>query len=352
MKIAILHDFFGSIGGGEKLVLEMAEALNADIYTTYLNEENVKKITNKKINLIKQVTDFPLLKVIHSSYAFSRCKIEGYDLYILSGNWAVFAAKNHKPNSYYMHTPVRMFYDSKWEVYKQVPWYSRFVYVIWTYIHAKLIEKYVTYVDEIITNSKNTQKRIKKYHQRNSKIIYPPIKQYKPGKYENYWLSVNRLYPHKRVELQIECFRNLPDENLIIIGDTMKGDHSNIYKRKLLKSLPKNVKMVRGVDEKALEKYYSHCKGFITTSLDEDFGMSVLEAMSAGKPVVAVDEGGYKETVNEKVGFRIKAEKKYILKAIKEISKNPTKYKTESMKQAKIFNAEVFKEKIKEHYKK
>ena len=356
MKIAIFHDFFSSIGGGEKLVLEMAKCLNADIYTTQLDKKKIKLVTNKKIKLIQKATNLPLIKVIHSSYIFSKTDIsKEYDFFIFSGNWSIFAARKHQPNFYYMHTPVRMFYDSKWLIYKQIPWYSRFIYIIWTYFHAKRIEKNIVYANNIVTNSFNVEKRIMKYHNKSSQIIYPPIKQYKFKKHGDFWLSVNRIYPHKRIELQLDLFRELPDETLIIVGGNMKGDHSNIYRKKMLKRAPKNVKFLSEVSETTLEDLYGSCKAFITTSHDEDFGMTPLEVMSAGKPVVAINEGGYKETVTKKTGILANPNKEDLKKAIQKINtdlkKNPEKYKKQCQKQAQKYTIKKFTNQIKKKIK-
>ena len=94
---------------------------------------------------------------------------------------------------------------------------------------------------------------------------------------------------------------------------------------------------------------YANCKGFITTSLDEDFGMTAIEAMASGKPVIAPNDGGYKESViNNKTGILINnIDPKKIIKAIKKISINPEKYRAACTKQAKKFSSKEFARKIK-----
>ena len=350
MKIAIIHDFFESIGGGEKLVLELARGLKADVYTTNINNENLKRINRYNINVgsLGRCIQFPILKQIHASYIFHKANLKGYDFYILSGNWSVFSAKKHQPNLYYLHTPVRMFYDSKREFYNIAPWYAKLPFLVWVKFHKSLLERQFRYVNKIITNSINVKKRIKRYHNRESKIIYPPIKSYEFKKFGDFWLSASRIYPHKRIKLQIETFRNLPEEKLIIVGGYMKGDHARRYAKRVLRNLPKNIKYLGEVSEDRLGALYGDCKGFITTAKDEDFGMTVLEAMGAGKPVIAVNEGGYKETVNNKVGKLVKANLKEITNAIKIISKNPKKYKDNCLKQANKFNVNVFIKKMKD----
>ena len=351
MKIAIFHDYFGSIGGGEKLVLELARGLNADIITTEVNKENIKKLSIKGIKIINigPVIQYPILKQIHSSIKFSNADFrEKYDYYIMSGNWSIFACKKHHPNIHYIHTPPRMFYDSKRDFYKIVPWYGKIPFLIWIRIHSRILEKQIRYVDKAIANSKNVQNRIQKYYHIRSKIINPPIKKYPFIKYDDYWLSVNRLYPHKRIALQIDAFKKLPEEKLIIVGGYMKGDHARKYAEKLIKNLPPNVKVLREVSERELAKLYGECKAFITTAKDEDFGMTVLEANSAGKAVIATNEGGYKETViNGKTGYLVKADIKKIIQKIKKITESPEKYLKECQRQAEKYHVDKFIRKMK-----
>jgi glycosyltransferase involved in cell wall biosynthesis len=354
MKIAIFHDYFGSIGGAEKLVLELAHALKADIYTTEINRANLKRINtyHVKVYSLGEYVSIPVLKQGYTSMMFYRAKIKKYDLYIMSNCWSIFACKNHHPNIHYVHTPPRMFYDSKRYFYDILPWYSRLYFLIWVWAYTYIYEKQLKHVDKFLVNSKTVQKRLKKYYHVDSKdapIIYPPIKQYKFISQGNYWLSVNRIYPHKRIELQIEVFRQLPSERLIIVGGYPKGDHSTGYAKKILKNVPPNVKFLWEVDETELEKLYGECKAFITTAKDEDFGMSVLEAMSAGKGVVATNEGGYRETViNGKTGYLVKPDEEEVIEAIRSINKNPSRYKDVCEKQAKKFSPERFIKRFKE----
>lgn len=144
--------------------------------------------------------------------------------------------------------------------------------------------------------------RVKMYFHRDAEVIYPPVEttKFTCNEYGDFWLSVNRLYPEKRVELQIDAFREMPEEKLIIVGGYSEGDHAKSYAKNIIKNLPDNVKLRGEVSELELLDLYSRCKGLICTAMDEDFGMTPVEAMASGKPVVAVNEGGFKETVTEK----------------------------------------------------
>ena len=111
MRIAIFHDYFGAIGGGERLVIAMAKILDADIITT--DTDAVKRIdpTVRVVSLGKTIP-FPPLKQISASFLFYFSDFsQDYDFFIFSGNWAHYAAHRHHPNMWYCNTPTRAFYD-------------------------------------------------------------------------------------------------------------------------------------------------------------------------------------------------------------------------------------------------
>lgn len=354
MKIAIFHDYFGAIGGGEKLVLMLANYFNADVITTDLNMESVKKMGYSNIRIISlgNTPKVPPLKQIFASFKFTACDFsKEYDFFIFSGNWAHFAAKKHKPNLYYCHTPTRAFYDLYDTFIKRQPLLISIFFRVWVKLHRPVSEYYLSHVCKIATNSKNTLKRIKKYFNRDAQVIYPPVdtSMFTCREYGDFWLSVNRLYPEKRVEIQIEAFKKMPEEKLVIIGGYSEGDHAKSYAKNIIDNLPENVKVFGEVSEVELLDLYSRCRGFICTAMDEDFGMTPVEAMASGKPVVAVNEGGFKETVVDgKTGVLVNSDCQSIIEAVKFISKSPSGYGDECFKRAARFDISIFERSMKE----
>jgi glycosyltransferase involved in cell wall biosynthesis len=194
---------------------------------------------------------------------------------------------------------------------------------------------------------------------RNSEIIYPPVEtsKYYYKKSKGYWLSVNRLINQKRVDMQIKAFKMLSDEKLIIVGSYEQSEHFKEYADYIKKIKPENVEIKSWINWMEIIDLYSNCKGFITTMKDEDFGLTPIEAMASGKPVIAPNEGGYKETIiNGKTGILIDDINEYkLIEAInklgKEIDKNPLKFKKACQEQAKKFDTKIFINKIKEQLK-
>ncbi|MCQ1536902.1 glycosyltransferase family 4 protein [Methanosarcina sp. KYL-1] len=348
MRIAIFHDFVGAIGGGEKLIFTLARGLNADVITTDLDTEAVEKMGYEDITIISlgETPKLPGLKQTVALFKYSMCDFsKEYDFFIFSGNWAHFSARKHKPNIFYCHTPARIFYDlydffkQKYSVLSSLP------FIFWAKINRELYEISLSNVCMIATNSLNTQRRIKKYLLRDSTVIYPPVdtSKFTFNECGDFWLSVNRLYAEKRVELQIEAFRRMPDEKLIIVGGYVNGYKASEYESKLMSNLPGNVSLIGSISEEELLDLYSRCKGHITTAMNEDFGMTAIEAMAAGKPVVAVNEGGYLESVvNGETGVLTIPDVENIIEAIRVISENPEKYKASCIERAKMFDKSIF----------
>ncbi len=359
-RIAIFHDYFGAIGGGEKLVLTLARALHADVITTDVDHDSIKKMGYSDVNIIPigETMKMPPLKQIHASLLFALCDFrKKYDFFIFEGNWSHYAAIRHKPNLYYCNTPVRAFYDLRNQFTARQPTLAhKFLFWIWASIHSILDQWSVkNNVQLIVSNSKNVQARVKKYYSRDSAVIYPPVgtESFKFSKYGDFWLSVNRLYPEKRVGLQFETFRMLPNERLVVVGGYAKGDHAEKMLAPLLKSKPANVEILGSVSEPELLRLYSSCKGFIATAVDEDFGLTPVEAMASGKAVVAVNEGGFKETVlNGKTGFLVPANAGALAAAVEKVSKNPGKFKAACIARAKNFDATCFVEGVKKEISK
>jgi glycosyltransferase involved in cell wall biosynthesis len=348
MRCAVFHDYFGAVGGGEKVAVAIAQTLGADIITT--DTESLERIGYRlPVRSLGKTLRTPAFKQMSAVHQFSSCDFsDDYDLFIFSGNWAHHAAAKHHPNIWYCHTPVRAFYDLYETFLRRQPFLQRQAFTLWTALYRCLDKRAVSHVDHILTNSRNTLGRIQRYYQRDADIVYPPIEtsQFVCKEYGDFWLSVNRLYPEKRIELQIEAFRSLPEERLVIVGGYAEGDHAAQYAEQIRENLPENVEIIGGVPGDRLLDLYARCRGFICTAMDEDFGMTPVEAMAAGKPVVAVNEGGYRETVNSETGVLTAPNIPAISYAVVSVSGDPERYKEACLKQAALFDTSVFENRI------
>jgi glycosyltransferase involved in cell wall biosynthesis len=348
VRIAIFHDYFGAIGGGERVVIALAKILDADIITT--DTDVIQKIDpSVRVFSLGKTIKIPPFKQISATLKFYFCDFsKKYDFFIFTGNWSHVAAYRHHPNIWYCYTPVRAFYDLYPAFLRRQNFVTRQMFRCWVYVNRWFDQRSVTHIDRIIAISQNVQNRILHYHHREADMIYPPVDTslYRCIEYGNFWLSVNRIYPEKRIELQIEAFRQIPEEKLIIVGGYAEGDHASRYAEKIGHNLPPNVTFRGEVTESELRDLYAHCKAHICTAIDEDYGLTPLEAMASGKPVVAVNEGGYRETVTSSEGLLVESNVDKIAGAIRFIAKDPARYKEHCFSRAKKFDITEFRNQV------
>jgi glycosyltransferase involved in cell wall biosynthesis len=363
MKIAIFHSFMDNIGGAEKVSLILARELNADIYTTNINKDKISKLGfSDVIPRIKSIGKVPVqapFKHQLTLWKFRKLNLKNkYDRYIICGDWAMSACVNNHPNIWYVHSPLNELWQWKDFVkYQILNFWKRPIFDAWVWFNRGLTRKYSKKIDFWFCNSQNTKNRIKKYYEKEAEINYPPTysKDYYHSEHKNYWLSVNRILKHKRIEMQIDAFKELPNEKLIIVGSYEKNaTQFESYKKQIEDNKPDNVEIKHWVDDQELKKLYAECKGFITTSRDEDFGMNVVEAMASGKSVIAPAEGGYLESVlDNETGILIKdidsaKIKNAILNIDQKIKNSLNFYKENSIKRSNKFDTEIFINKFKQ----
>ncbi len=299
MKLAVFYDYLQTVGGGERVALTLGKRLGADVITTEFDPELPARAGFEGVRVIPlgPLRRGPPWKQIHASWRFARARFPGYDFYVFTGNWAHFAAKRHHLNLYYCLTPTRMFYDQREATLARQGTLRRFAGSLWIRSHAAWERRALEHCDRIIAISENVRDRVRTYYGRDADVLYPPVRisRLRFQEIGDFWLSVSRLYPEKRIELQLEAFRQLPSEKLVIVGGYSKGDLTERYVGTL--NPPPNVTLLGEVSDAELVDLYARCRGFVTTAVDEDFGITPVEAMAAGKVVLATNEGGYRETV-------------------------------------------------------
>jgi glycosyltransferase involved in cell wall biosynthesis len=342
-----------TIGGAERFILDTARALEADLVVLSA-DESVLKIYGRDVRIIslnKKIPGGPLGPIgsLAAKRIFEKIDFRGqYDFFIAFDHASMFALKKHKPNLFYCLGPRRELYDMYYHVIEnQDNFIRKFAVKTWLDIYRKIDRNFVkNHIENIVCISHNVRNRVYKYYQKDAWVVYPPVHtdlyEYKPS--EGYWLSVNRIDNWKRIDLQFDTFRMLPDKNLKIVGSIYETPKI----KKMLANRPVNVELLGNISEKELRELYSRCEGVIATPIDEDYGLTPSEAMASGKPVVAVKEGGYLETVLDGVTGRLVAPRsEELVDGILEVSKNSEQYKDACLERAKLFDYEVFKKNIK-----
>jgi glycosyltransferase involved in cell wall biosynthesis len=353
MKVAVVFDFLTTKGGMERTVATLTREFKADIWTTeYLPERTYPQIRKFKVfsHPLKFFHHLGLMQT-EALLKFRRMDLSAYDLIISSGDWGKHVgirSENH-PQIHYDNTPVRAFYDLREFIKRRFPFFHRQAFKAWVWFMRGLDQQAVQKIDKLVCNSKNVQRRIKKYYKRDAEIVGVPInvKKFKCREPEDFFISVQRIEPEKRVELQIDAFRRLPNERLIVVGATAK--QSMLYLERLKRSAPNNVTFAGLISDEELVDLYSRCRAAIQTSIDEDFGEVPVEAMASGRPCLAVNEGGFKESIiHGKTGLLINPP--YTENLVKAI-KNLDKYNFDPrvcMERAKLFSEEIFIERFKQ----
>lgn len=310
-KIAIIHDWFlkKSFGGSEKVTLILNELLKSkysepDVFSLTQNIYNTKKnfLDGNKIQT-SFIQTLPFGKNNVQNYlpllpiAIEQIDLSEYD-FILSSSHAFAKGIITSPDQLhisYIHTPMRYAWDQMNTYIKQSN-ISKFGFEVpIRYILFKLRQwdfSSSQRINNLIANSNFTANRIKKYWGLTSEVIYPPV-DVNRFKYThnrgNYYLSVNRLVPNKRIDILIEAFNKL-ELPLIIIGD---GPESS----KLQTMAKSNIKFLKKLSDIQVAQYMSECRAFVYAGV-EDFGIAPVEAMAAGAPIIAYGKGGILDTVN------------------------------------------------------
>lgn len=327
MKVAVLHNFIDCIGGGEKFAIRLAQELNADLYSCNVNDDVIKNIKDpnkplKVINLGPLILK-PPFKQISCYIKFNNLKLkEKYDLIIVSGEWTLGAVKPNLPIVYYCHSPVREFFDLYDFFIRRMSLFKRPIFWIWKEIHSRILKAKISDIKLIFANSENVQKRIKKYYSKDSVVLHPfntyieknmmskkeTIKHISNFglKYKSYWLTVQRLYPAKRIDFLLKLMKLRSNDELVILGGVSKGDFSSKYASYCKRIAPKNVRFLSDVSEEHLNALYSGAIGTLNSSKDEDFGLIPIESLNYNIPSIAPKEGGFLETIlNGKTGFLV-----------------------------------------------
>lgn len=394
MRVALVHDYIKEYGGAERVLEALHEIWpSAPVFTTvYLpsflgpHKERFKDWNIKtsflqhfpfKAKLISpfrlimplafksfDFSDFDIVIVSATgAYSPNVIKISNFKLQIpnksqntKSQNYMLYAKRYSPVQICYCHTPPRYLYSFA----TAREWKNNLIFRVLGELANHFLRivdfKSSQNVDFFIANSKNVAKRIKKFYRRNSIVIYPPVeipnpKLQIPNKSQNtkYYLTGGRIARPKHVELIIKTFGKLKLP-LKIFGRSFGGLELSELRIRNRKSRIEFLGEV--TDEEKLE-LMRNAKAYIFASEDEDFGITPVETMSVGTPVIAYRSGGVKESiVDGRTGlFFDELSVKSLSKAIEQFN-NLTINPEDCIKQAKKFSKERFKKEIKEFVKK
>jgi glycosyltransferase involved in cell wall biosynthesis len=307
-RTAILYDYLQVQGGAELVTLNVCRGLEScDLICGFVDQQVFPSLAIHGTtirSLIKQSKSPGLLHFLTAQAFIGRTKfISRYDRLIFSGSFAPLAIKHSQAtrNLYYCHTPPRFVYDLK-EFYLsnmnllQRPVFNGLV----NYLRPRY-EQALQKMDKVFANSENTKSRLKTFCGVDSEVLYPPceVEGFDWAGEGHYFLSTARLESYKRVDIIIDAFLQMPDKKLIVASG---GSEYEALKRRAAGA--SNISFTGWVSNDELRRLVGYCLATIYIAKDEDFGISPVQSMAAGKPVIGAREGGLLETVvNGETGF-------------------------------------------------
>ncbi len=303
-----MHDWLVNYGGAETWV-ELALSIypEADIYTLVYDKKKMgghfagKRIFTSPVQKLPFATKIYRKLLSFMPKAFESFDFTGYDLVICSSSSCAKGVITPPSTAHvaYIHSPMRYAWDLFFDYRKRSGRLTRFFMDrwmpqirLWDYVSSQRI-------DRIIANSKYISRRIKKFWNRDSQVIYSPVNTerfYPPAKKrerQDYYVFFSRLVQYKRADIAIDACMKL-GKKLVVIGG---GPDEK--KLKARAGVNKNIIFAGRASDESVRNYLYECRALIFCA-EEDFGLTPLEAQSCGTPVIAFGKGGARETVVDK----------------------------------------------------
>jgi glycosyltransferase involved in cell wall biosynthesis len=302
LKVALVHEWLTTLGGSERVLLALARMFpGAPVFTSVHDAERLPAEFQALDIRTSFLQKLPGARKHHQALlplmplAFEQHDLRGYDLVISSHHACakgviVDADCLHVA---YVHTPMRYAWDLTHEYQAQLSPIKRLLATpLLHYLRAWDVSASLR-VDRYIANSHLVANRIAKHYRRESDVVHPPIRvedfaavqHIEPGEHD---LVVSRLVPYKRVDLAVAA-ANLTGRPLRVVGD------GPLY-RSLKRASKPNVEFLGHLSDADVRVQYASCRALLFPGF-EDFGLTPLEAMACGRPVIAYGQGGVRETV-------------------------------------------------------
>ncbi len=357
-KIAIVHEWFDTYAGSERVVEQMLEVFpEADLYALvdFVPPQQRSFIKNKKVTTTF-IQKLPFTRKYFRNYlplfpyAIEQLDLRKYDI-IISSSHAIakgVLTNGEQLHICYCHSPMRY----AWDLYHQyiedngLKKGLKGAFVKWVLHKIRIWDQSGAHrVNHYIANSHYISRRIQKIYGRSSAVIFPPadtIKFSPSSSRGDYYFAAARMVPYKKLDLIAEAFTKMPDKQLIIAGN---GEQLDVIRAKS----GKNIIIKDYLSHSEFVMHLRQAKAFVYAA-EEDFGIVMAEAQAAGIPVIAFKKGGASDIIiNEKTGVLFDEQ------TVASLIQGVDKFETLSFDAASIsahalqFSASVFREKLRNH---
>jgi glycosyltransferase involved in cell wall biosynthesis len=300
MRVALIHYWLVTWRGGERVLKAIADLFpQADIYTHVADPQLIAREFPGRSIATTFISRLPFAKRWYQRYlplmplALEQLDLQQYDLVISSesGPAKGVIVAPHATHICYCHSPMRYLWDRHAEYRSHARPITRMAmgpllhYMrMWDQLSAQRVDRFVA-------NSRFVASRIQKYHGREADVIPPPVAvdRFDSSRAsEDFYLWVGQLVRYKRPDLLIEAFNAL-NKPLVVIGEGQMLGHLKRIARPHIRFLGKQ-------SDSVIADHYARCRAVVFPGI-EDFGIVPVEAMASGKPVIAFDYGGLRETV-------------------------------------------------------
>jgi glycosyltransferase involved in cell wall biosynthesis len=297
----VLYDYMQVAGGAERVTLALASAFpeyQTVVNRKYRDAEPLLVQSDVTVSELGIPTTRWMTRIPEAAFNFrfrARC-VEQAHTVLYSGFYAPLAVHLQKTGLrvYYCHTIPRFAYDLYAVTRAGFPWVLRGLYGCFSALVRWQYKRAVSKMDRVLVNSENVRRRLKQFVGIDAHVVYPPVAtdRFKWTGDGGYYLSIARLTSNKRVDVIVQAFLRMPDRKLVVASGGPE-----LARLKAIAGGAPNIAFVGWLSEDGLRQHVGNAHAAIYLPVDEDFGMSPVECMAAGKAVIGVAEGGLLETV-------------------------------------------------------
>jgi glycosyltransferase involved in cell wall biosynthesis len=341
-RIAVVHEWLLDFAGSERVLREILDVLpQADLFALIDRpEEELAAAIPRRAKATTLLQRLPRPQrwlryyVPLMPFAVKQLDVSAYDI-VISSSHAVakgIATTPRQLHLSYVHTPMRYAWDLREEYLRAaglergpLAWGARLLLERLRAWDQRSAEG----VDVFLANSAHVAGRIRKAYGRQAEVVHPPVDtsafplwQAK----EDFYLTVSRLQPYKRVDLLVEAFARMPKRRLVVIGDGPQMRH-------LRSTTSPNVELRGRLPTAQVREHMQRARAFLFAGI-EDFGIVMAEAQACGTPIIALGSGGAAEIVRDETGVLFSEQTAdALIQAVRRFEQEPGRFAAQSCRQ-------------------